>query len=450
MKKYKNQTRILLDENKVPKAFYNIQPDLKKYLGFLPEPALHPKTKKPITGEDMLPLFPKEQVFQEVSMERYVPIPEKLYRLYQMYRPSPLIRAKRLEDFLKTPAKIFFKYEGVNPGGSHKINAALAQAYYNQAQGITRLTTETGAGQWGSALAMAAKFFGLGLTIYMSRVSYDQKPGRKIIAEMFGANIFASPSQNTQIGRKIAAGEKSNLLGSLGISISEAIEDAMTHQDTRYALGSVLNSVLMYQTIIGQEVQEQFNKIGLYPDIVIGCCGGGSNLAGISFPFIKDKISNKKRNLRIIAVEPSECPSLTCGTYQYDNGDAVGLTPLLMMYTVGKGFIPEGIHAGGLRYHGDAPLISFLFNKGVIEAISYPEIEPLRAGVLFSQLEGIIPAPETNYAIKAAIDEAIKCREKKEDKIILFNLSGHGFLDLAAYNELISGKYSGQKLKGEY
>jgi len=447
---YKNKTKILLDENEIPKAFYNIQPDIKKYLGALPAPPLNPKTKEVIKVEELLALFPEKQVKHEVSMERYIKIPDELYQLYKMYRPTPLLRAKRLEEYLKTPAKIYFKYEGVSPPGSHKANAALAQAYFNKAQGVKRLTTETGAGQWGSALAMAAKFVDLELTVYMSRVSHDQKPGRRIIMEIFGAQVFASPSQNTKAGRKIAAGQKVNYLGSLGTSISEAIEDTVTHKNTKYCLGSVLNSVLMYQTIIGQEAKEQFRKIGLYPDMVIGCCGGGSNLSGISFPFIKDKISGKKKHLRIIAVEPTECPSLTKGLYKYDSGDAIGLTPLLMMYTMGKGFIPMGIHAGGLRYHGDAPLLCFLYDKGVMEAIAYPEIEPLKAGVLFAQLEGIIPAPESNYAIKAVIDEAKKCKKKKERKVILFNLSGHGFLDLAAYDDLIKGKITGQKLKGEY
>lgn len=445
-----NKTKILLDEKRIPRYFYNLQPDMKKILGELPKPPLNPKTREPIRAEEMLALFPEEQVKHEFSSERYIKIPDQLIDLFRMYRPTPLIRAKRLEEYLKTPAKIYYKYEGVSPTGSHKANAALTQAYYNKMQGIKRLTTETGAGQWGSALAMAAKFCDIKLTVYMSHVSLDQKPYRRIIMEMFGAKLFNSPSQNTEVGRKIASGEKVNLLGSLGVSISEAVEDAVTHPNTKYSLGSVLNSVLMYQSVIGQEAKEQMAKIGLYPDVIVGCCGGGSNLAGIAFPFIKDKISGKKSNLRIIAVEPSECPSLTSGKYKYESGDAIGLTPLLMMYSLGKGFIPKGIHAGGLRYHGDAPLICLLYDKGVIEAEAYPEIEPLSAGLLFAQLEGIIPAPETNYAIKAVIEEAKKCIKTKEDKTILFNLSGHGLLDLAAYDDLLKGKISGQKLKGEY
>jgi len=450
MKNHDKKVKIILEENEIPDSFYNIQPDLKEYLGELPAPPLNPKTREPIRADEMFALFPEEQVRHEMSMESYIKIPDPLLNLYRLYRPTPLIRARRLEEYLKTPAKIFFKYEGGSPTGSHKGNAALAQAYYNKAQGIKRLTTETGAGQWGSALAMAAKFFDLKLTVYMSRVSHEQKPGREILMNMFGAQVFSSPSQNTEVGRKLAAGEKVNYIGSLGVSISEAIEDAITHPGTKYALGSVLNSVLMYQTVIGQEAKKQLEKINLYPDIIIGCCGGGSNLSGIAFPFVKDKISGENPGLRIIAVEPTECPSLTKGDYRYDSGDTIGLTPLLMMYTMGKGFIPPGIHAGGLRYHGDAPLVCFLYDKGLMEAVAYPQIEPLKAGLLFSHLEGIIPAPESNYAIKAAIDEAVKCRDRKEEKIILFNLSGHGLLDLAAYKELLEGKLGDQKLKGQY
>lgn len=434
-----NNTKILLDEKDLPTHYLNISYYLKKYLGELPEPPLHPVTKKPVGPADLAPLFPMELIKQEVSLEKEVEIPEEIREIYKLYRPTPLIRAKRLEEFLKTPAKIYFKYEGVSPVGSHKPNTAIAQAFYNKRERVKRLATETGAGQWGSALAMACNFFNLDCTIYMVAKSYEQKPYRRILMETYGAKVFKSPSENTESGQKFLK-ENPKTSGSLGMAISEAVEDAVKNPGTHYCLGSVLNHVLLHQTIIGLEAKKQMEKVGDYPDMIIGCCGGGSNLAGISFPFLADKISGLQKKLRVVAVEPTACPSLTKGEYRYDYGDTAGLTPLLKMYTVGCNFVPAPIHAGGLRYHGDAPLVCFLYHKKIIEALAFDQLPVFEAAVLFSHLEGIIPAPESAHAIKAVIDEAEKCRIEGKKKVILFNLSGHGLLDLSAYGEFLEGK----------
>jgi tryptophan synthase beta chain len=426
-------TKFMLEEKDLPEKYLNISFYLNKYLGKLPGPPLHPATKKPIGPADLAPLFPMELIKQEVSLSEFIPIPAEVKAIYSLYRPSPLIRARRFEKYLDTPAHIYFKYEGVSPVGSHKPNTAIAQAYYNKKEGIERLTTETGAGQWGSALAMATNFFGLKCTIYMVRVSYQQKPYRRIMMETFGAKVYASPSSKTATGKKFLK-EHPQTSGSLGMAISEAIEDAASDPKAHYSLGSVLNHVLLHQSVIGLEAKKQMEKAGEYPDIIIGCCGGGSNLAGISFPFLAEKISGKRPKLRVVAVEPEVCPSLTRGKYAYDFGDTVGLTPLLKMYTVGHDFVPKPIHAGGLRYHGDAPLISFLYDQKIIEAVAYPQKPIFASAILFAKAEGIIPAPESAHAIKAVIDEAEKCKREKRRAVILFNLSGHGLLDLTAYD----------------
>lgn len=426
---------IFLDQKEIPTHYYNIIPDLPKPL----PPPLHPGTKKPLGPEDLAPIFPMELIKQEMSTESYIEIPEEVRNAYFLFRPSPLIRAKRLEKELGTPAKIYYKYEGVSPVGSHKLNTALAQAYYNKKQGVKRLATETGAGQWGSALSFACNYFGLDCTVYMVKISYDQKPYRKIMMKIYGADVIPSPSNTTNSGKKFLA-ENPDSPGSLGVAISEAVEDAAGHEDTKYSLGSVLNHVLLHQTIIGQEAKKQMEMAGDYPDIIIGCHGGGSNFAGLSFPFLEDKLKGKKSKLRAIAVEPASCPSLTKGKYEYDFGDTAGLTPLMQMYTLGHDFMPSPIHAGGLRYHGAAPLVSLLYKNKLIEAKAYEQKEIFEAAVLFARNQGIIPAPESAHAIKAVIDEAIKCRESGEAKTILFNLSGHGHFDMTAYDEYLSGK----------
>ena len=428
------ETRIMLAEKEMPRAWYNIQADLLRPL----PPPLHPGTKNPIGPNDLAPLFPMALILQEVSQERYIEIPEEVLDIYRLWRPTPLQRALRLEKALKTPARIYYKNESVSPPGSHKPNTAVAQAYYNKKEGVKRLVTETGAGQWGSALSFACRLFGLDCTVYMVRVSYDQKPYRRILIENWGAKVYASPSTLTEAGKKIL-GEDPQSPGSLGIAISEAVEDAAKHDDTKYSLGSVLNHVLLHQTIIGLETKAQFEKIGVYPDIAIGCVGGGSNFCGFTFPFIQDKLL-KRNNLRVIAVEPSACPSLTRGLYRYDFGDTVGLTPLVKMYTLGHNFMPAPIHAGGLRYHGAAPLICALYDDKIIEAVAYSQIPVFEAAALFAGTEGILPAPESAHAIKAAIDEAIKCRESGQKKVIAFNLSGHGHFDLGAYEAYMTGK----------
>jgi len=425
-------TKITLNEQEMPTAWYNIQADLPKPLA----PPLHPGTHQPLGPEDLAPLFPMELIKQEVSRERSIPIPEPVLDAYRIWRPSPLHRARRLEKALDTPARIYFKNESVSPAGSHKPNTALPQAYYNMKEGVKRLATETGAGQWGSALALGCKIFGMDCTVYMVRVSYEQKPYRKLLMQTWGADIFPSPTDQTKSGQKIRAGHPDSP-GSLGIAISEAVEDAATHEDTKYSLGSVLNHVVLHQTITGLESQKQFEKTDDYPDVVIGCVGGGSNFAGFAFPFAREKMAGK--NIRLVAVEPTSCPTLTRGLYRYDFGDTVGLTPLLKMYTLGHDFIPAPIHAGGLRYHGDAPLLCLLRDENIIEAVAYRQSDVFSAAVQFAQTEGILPAPETAHAVRAVIDEALRCKETGEKKTIAFLFSGHGFFDLAAYENYMSG-----------
>jgi tryptophan synthase beta chain len=433
--KFKHMPIIFLDQKEMPTHYYNIIPDLPRPL----DPPLHPGTKQPLKPEDLAPLFPMELIKQEMSSESIIEIPEEVRNAYMLFRPSPLIRATRLEKELNTPAKIYYKYEGASPVGSHKLNTALAQAYYNKKAGVKRLTTETGAGQWGSALGFACNYFGLDLTVYMVKSSYEQKPYRKIMMRTYGAECIASPSNLTEAGKAMLKKDP-NTAGSLGMAIAEAVEDAVKHDDTKYALGSVLNHVLHHQTIIGQEAMKQMEIAGDYPDIIIGCHGGGSNLAGIAFPFLRDKLKGKKKNLRVIAAEPTSCPSLTKGEYKYDFGDTVGLTPLIKMYTMGYDFMPAAIHAGGLRYHGAAPIVSLLKDEGLIEAVAYEQKDIFTAAVKFARSQGIIPAPESAHAIKAVMDEAEKCRLSGESKVILFNLSGHGHFDMAAYDDYLSGK----------
>lgn len=438
-------TKIVLSDKEIPKKWYNIMADMPNP----PKPPLHPGTRQPAGPDDLSPIFPMALIEQEMSPERWIDIPEEVLEIYSLWRPSPLMRAKRLEAALGTPAKIYYKYEGVSPGGSHKPNTSVPQAFYNKQAGIKRLATETGAGQWGSALALAGSFFDIDVTVYMVKVSFDQKPYRRIAMETWGAKVHPSPSAATETGKKILEGDPDSP-GSLGIAISEAVEDAATHDDTNYSLGSVLNHVLLHQTVIGLEAQKQMKIAGDYPDVIIGCCGGGSNLAGISLPFIKEKIEGK--DVRVMAVEPISCPTLTKGEFRYDFGDAVGLTPLLMMYTLGHDFVPPGIHAGGLRYHADAPIICQLHHDGLIEARAYGQTSVFEAAVQFARTEGIIPAPETAHAIRAVIDEALEAKEEGKEKTILFNLSGHGYLDLTAYADFLGGKlqdyaYPEEKIK---
>ncbi|MBI2849640.1 MAG: TrpB-like pyridoxal phosphate-dependent enzyme [Chloroflexi bacterium] len=426
---------FFLDQDKMPTHWYNIQADLPEPL----PPPLHPGTKQPVGPADLAPLFPMEIIKQEVSQERYIEIPDEVQAIYRTWRPTALHRAYRLEKALDTPAKIFYKFEGTSPPGSHKPNTAVAQAYYNKKEGVKRLTTETGAGQWGSSLAFACNLFGLELKVYMVKVSYNQKPYRRMMMETWGAKCVPSPSPDTKAGRDVLA-EDPDCPGSLGIAISEAIEDAATSKDTHYSLGSVLNHVLLHQTIIGQESMLQMEMAGYYPDIIIGCVGGGSNFGGMFLPFIKDKISGKKRDLRIINVEPTSCPTLTKGLYAYDFGDAAGMTPLLKMFTLGHGFMPPPVHAGGLRYHGMAPIICHLHKLGLVEAQAVPQVATFAAGVQFARTEGYISAPETNHAIRVTIDEALKCKETGQSKVILLAHSGHGHFDMAAYESYLTGK----------
>lgn len=435
--------KINLDERQMPTSWYNIMADMPNK----PQPMLHPATKQPVKLEDMTPLFPVELLKQEMSTERWIEIPEEVQDIYRVWRPTPLHRALNLEKALDTPARIYFKNESVSPAGSHKPNTAVAQAYYNYKEGVKRLTTETGAGQWGSALAYACDIFGLELQVFMVRVSYEQKPYRKMMMNTWNANVVPSPSPLTEAGRKILA-EHPDSPGSLGIAISEAVEMAVKDPDTRYSLGSVLNHVLLHQTIIGQEAIKQMEMAGDFPDVVIGCFGGGSNFAGISFPFLRLKLTEGKK-LRAIAVEPASCPKLTRGTFAYDFGDTVGMTPLIPMYTLGHNFIPAKIHAGGLRYHGAGAIVSQLLKDQIIEAVSIPQLETFEAGVLFARTEGIIPAPESTHAIAAAIREAKKAKEEGVSKTILFNLSGHGVIDLAAYDQYFSGKLENYAISDE-
>lgn len=426
------QRQFLLEQQDIPRQWYNITADLP----VPPPPPLHPGTKQPATPEDLKPIFCNAIIEQEVSSERWIDIPEEVLDGMSLWRPTPLYRALKLEQELKTPAKIFYKYEGTSPVGSHKLNTALAQAYYNKKEGIKRLASETGAGQWGCALSMACSIFGLECTVYMVRVSFTQKPYRKSMMQTFGATIYPSPSPQTAFGRKILE-QYPDTPGSLGIAISEALEDTVTHEGVKYSLGSVTNHVLLHQTVIGLECKKQMEKAGVYPDVIIGCVGGGSNFAGIAFPFLADKIAGKE--LRALAVEPTVCASLTSGEYRYDFGDTAQMTPLFKMYTLGSDFIPPGIHAGGLRYHGMAPLVSLCHNIGLIEAIAYPQLDVFEGAVQFAKAEGIIPAPESAHAVRAAIDEAIKAKEEGKERVILFNLSGNGYLDLSAYDAYFSG-----------
>ncbi len=427
--------RYDLPQSRLPRAWYNIQADLPRPL----PPVLHPGTHQPVGPDDLAPLFAMALIMQEVSQEQYIEIPEEVREIYKLWRPTPLIRARRLERMLDTPAHIYYKYEGVSPSGSHKLNTATAQAFYNKQEGVSGLTTETGAGQWGTALSIACDFFGLSCEVYMVKVSYQQKPYRRSIMQTFGATVHASPSERTNAGRSILA-QHPDSTGSLGIAISEAVEAAATSGGRlKYALGSVLNHVLMHQTVIGLESLEQMEMAGEYPDIVVGCIGGGSNFAGIALPFVRENLRSG-RQTRIIAVEPAACPSLTKGVYAYDFGDTVGMTPLVKMYTLGKDYVPPPFHAGGLRYHGMASIICELYDQGLIEARAVPQLETFRAGIQFARSEGIVPAPEPTHAIAAVIDEALRCKESGEKKVILFNLCGHGHFDLGAYDAYLGGQ----------
>jgi tryptophan synthase beta chain len=427
--------KIILPENEIPRFWYNIQADLSVQL----PPPLDPETKKPVEPEKLSRIFPANLIELEVSKERWIRIPDEVLEKLLIWRPTPLYRATSLERYLETPARIYYKHEGVSPPGSHKPNTAIAQAYYNKIYGTKRLTTETGAGQWGSALAFACNQFGIELKVYMVRVSYNQKPYRRILMEAWGAKCVPSPSMDTEVGRNYCLQDPEHP-GSLGIAISEAIEDAVTSKDTKYSLGSVLNHVLLHQTIVGLEAKKQLELMGEYPDVVIGCVGGGSNFAGLSFPFLCDKING--RELEVIACEPSSCPTLTKGPYVYDFGDTAGTTPLLPMHSIGHRFVPPPIHAGGLRYHGMAPLVSLLLKEGMIEARAYTQNTTFQAGILFAKTEGFIPAPETNHAIACVLEEAKKAKEMGKERVILFNFSGHGIIDLSAYDS-----YMGKRLE---
>ena len=427
-------TKVLLDESEIPQAWYNLVPDLPEP----PPPPLHPGTHEPIGPDDLAPLFPMDLIAQEVTPERYVDIPGEVLDVYKLWRPTPLYRARRLEKALDTPARIYFKYEGTSPAGSHKPNTAVPQAYYNAKAGIRKLTTETGAGQWGSALALATTLFGLECEVWQVRASYDQKPYRRLMMETWGATVHPSPSNLTEAGRAILATDP-NSTGSLGIAISEAVEVAAQNPDTNYALGSVLNHVLMHQTVIGEEALIQMGKVGEQPDVLIGCTGGGSNFGGLAFPFLREKLAGKMDPV-IRCVEPAACPSLTKGVYAYDFGDTAGMTPLIKMHTLGHDFVPEAIHAGGLRYHGMAPLISHVYELGLVEAEAIGQVECFERAVQFARHEGIIPAPEPTHAIASAAREAIAARESGEEKVILTALCGHGHFDMAAYDAFLRGE----------
>jgi len=440
-------TKILLDEKETPTQWYNVLADLP----FPPAPYLHPVTMKPITPPDLAPLFPMELIKQEVSQERFIDIPDEVQDVYQLWRPSPLYRAKRWEKALDTPAKIYYKWEGVSPPGSHKPNTAVAQAYYNKKEGVKRLSTETGAGQWGSALSFACNIFGMECKVYMVSVSYHQKPYRRVMMETWGATVVPSPSKDTNFGRKLLA-EDPNATGSLGIAISEAVEDAATRDDTKYSLGSVLNHVLLHQTVVGLETKKQLEMTGDYPDILVGCVGGGSNFGGFFLPFVPDKLKGSAKSLRIVAVEPTACPTLTKGLYAFDWGDTAKTGPIAKMHTLGHGFIPAPIHAGGLRYHGMAPIVCALYDHDIIEAVAVHQNPIFDAALSFARAEGFIVAPETAHAVKVVMDEALKCKESGESKVIAFNNSGHGHFDLGAYQaylgkELEDYEYPEEKIK---
>jgi tryptophan synthase beta chain len=428
------QYKYQLDEKDLPRQWYNVLADMPEP----PGPPLNPGTGEPIGPEALAPLFPMELIKQEVATDRYIPIPDEVLEVYKLWRPSPVFRAHRLEAALQTPAHIYYKYEGVSPAGSHKPNTAIAQAYYNREAGVRKLTTETGAGQWGSALAMACNFFGIDLKVYMVKVSYQQKPYRRILMETYGAKVVASPTDETNAGRGILA-EDPDSPGSLGIAISEAVEVAATRDDTNYSLGSVLNHVLLHQTVIGEEALKQMEMAGEYPDVVIGCAGGGSNFAGLALPFVRGNLTGGKK-ARFIAAEPESCPTITRGKYTYDFGDTAGMTPLMPMHTLGHAFVPPGIHAGGLRYHGMSPIISKLVKDGQIEGRAFHQNACFESALQFARTEGILPAPESSHAIRAAVDEAEAAREAGEARVILFNLSGHGHFDLSAYEAYLAGK----------
>lgn len=428
--------KYTISEDDLPRVWYNVLPDLPEPL----PPPLNPATGEPLPPEAFERLFPRELVKQEFSEERFIPIPEELLEVYRLWRPTPLVRAERLERALKTPARIYYKYEGVSPPGSHKPNTAVAQAYYNAREGVERLTTETGAGQWGSALAFATNLFGLKCTVYMVRASYEQKPYRRVLMHLWGAEVVPSPSSRTESGRRILESDPSHP-GSLGIAISEAIEDAVSHEGTKYSLGSVLNHVLLHQTIIGLEAARQMEEAGDFPDYIVGCVGGGSNFAGLAYPFYHLKVSGKApKDTRFVAVEPTACPSMTKGVYTYDFGDTACLTPLLKMHTLGHDYVPPPIHAGGLRYHGAAPTLSLLVKHGLFESVAYNQVEVFEAATLFARTEGFVPAPESAHAVKAVIDLALGAKRRNEEVVILFNLSGHGLLDLQAYQEFFEGR----------
>lgn len=428
-----DSVKYLLPEDKIPKSWYNIAADLKSP----PAPVIHPGRMEPVGPDDLAPLFPMQVIMQEVSAEREIEIPGPVRDIYRQWRPSPLFRARRLEKALDTPARIYYKYEGVSPAGSHKPNTAIAQAFYAKEEGVKRLATETGAGQWGSALSLAGAFFGLEIEVFMVRVSFDQKPYRRAFMESFGASCVASPSDRTQAGKGILEKDPDST-GSLGIAISEAVERAATSDDTKYSLGSVLNHVLLHQTVIGQEAKEQMEMAGDSPDIVIGCTGGGSNFAGIAFPFLGDRLRGE-RECRFIAAEPRNCPTLTKGKYAYDFGDTAHMTPLVKMHTLGSGFVPPGFHAGGLRYHGMSPLVSKVVDEGLVEARSYKQTECFDAGVTFARAEAILPAPEANHAVRCMLEEAERCKREGKSEVILFNLCGHGHFDMQAYMDYTSG-----------
>ncbi|MDX9709587.1 MAG: TrpB-like pyridoxal phosphate-dependent enzyme [Trichloromonas sp.] len=436
------QNKILLPEDRIPKYWYNVIPDMPGPLA----PVIHPGTMQPVKPEDLLPIFPMPLIEQEVSQQRWIEIPEPVREIFRIWRPSPLFRAHRLEKALGTPAKIYYKYEGGSPAGSHKPNSAVPQAYFNKISGTKRIATETGAGQWGSSIALACQMFGLECTVYMVKVSFAQKPYRKSMMQLWGANVIPSPSDQTNAGRAMLAKDPGNG-GSLGLAISEAVEDALSREDTRYALGSVLNHVCLHQTIIGLEAKEQMAIAGDYPDVVIGCHGGGSNFAGIGFPFVADKANGKQ--VRVLAVEPASCPTLTRGVYAFDYGDTAKMAPVAKMYTLGHDFMPPGIHAGGLRYHGASPLVSQLLAAGVIEARAVHQLACFDAAVLFSRTEGIIPAPESSHAIRGAVDEALQAKEEGKEKTILFNLSGHGHVDMTAYDDYFAGKLTDYEYPAE-
>lgn len=427
------QRQFLLSQNDIPTEWYNVAADLSEP----PPPPLHPATQQPCKPEDLAPVFPMGILEQEMSAQRWIKIPEPVLEKLALWRPSPLFRAFALEKALGTPAKIFYKYEGSSPAGSHKLNTAIAQAYYNKIEGTKRIATETGAGQWGSALSMACSFFGLGCTVYMVKCSFYQKPYRKSLMHTYGAEVYPSPSEQTDFGKSILAKDP-ECPGSLGIAISEALEDTVKHDDVKYSLGSVLNHVIHHQTVIGLESKKQMEMAGTYPDVIIGCVGGGSNFGGMVMPFMADKFAGK--NVRAVAVEPKSCPTLTTGAYKYDFGDTANMTPLLKMHTLGADFVPPAIHAGGLRYHGMAPLVSLLVDKGMVEAVAVDQRDIFDSAVMFARNEGIVPAPESSHAICVAIKEAKQAKEEGKEKVILFNLSGHGFLDLGAYDAYFDNK----------